>query len=243
MSGNSQDRRTFQRAVQRVASEQHHGREYLVAFVSVAGEYAGIRYGIGWLAWLAAGFLWLAAVSYMSTALASSRFKFPAQAVAAIIIAAATYHLVTPPAEFPIISISGQQVALFKPGYNYPYANVFFQNIGGPGQIVGYSYGAIALATTEPVEVKKDLDKMLKGLVSQDKKDETNVFSLRPQDRRWLTVVGPVPSEEQAEGLKSGKYAFYFSGVVVVHGGPTNYDFCSFVEGNKPDVILQCPDQ
>jgi hypothetical protein len=243
MSGGSQDRRKFQRAVERAAAQQHHGREYLVAAVSVAGGYAGKRYGVAWLAWLAAAFLWLAILSYTSKALHGSRFKTAIQVVAAVAIAIGTYGLATPAPELPIISIQGQQVALFKPGYDYPYANVFFQNIGGSGHIVGYSYGALALSSAEPVEIKKELDKILKELVSQDKKDEKNVFALRPQDKRWFTVVGPMLTKEQAEGLRSGKYAFYFSGVVVVRGGPMNYDFCGFVIGNKPDVILECPEQ
>jgi hypothetical protein len=68
-------------------------------------------------------------------------------------------------------------------------------------------------------------------------------FSLKPQETKWFTVIGPLLTPQQAKLLKQGTYAFYFSGTSIKGSDGRNYDFCSFVEGNKPNVILQCPEQ
>jgi hypothetical protein len=43
---------------------ENHYREYIVAGVGAIAEYLSLRYGIGWLAWLAALFFWLAIADY-----------------------------------------------------------------------------------------------------------------------------------------------------------------------------------
>lgn len=71
-------------------TKENHGREYAVAAISVFGEYAAVKYGIGWLAWLAAFFLWLAIVSYTKSV--SKRWlRNISRLVAASLIAIVTY--------------------------------------------------------------------------------------------------------------------------------------------------------
>jgi hypothetical protein len=77
----------------RIAKE-HHGREYLVAFVSLGGEFAGVKYGIEWLAWLAALFLWLALISYTRKYFKDVLWlRYSHRVFAAAVIVTATYFL------------------------------------------------------------------------------------------------------------------------------------------------------
>jgi hypothetical protein len=146
---------------------------------------------------------------------------------------------VRPQPQSPKLAIIGYEVILFKPNQN-PFANVFFQNIGGEGRIVVYSYSGVALSTASPLAVRRDLENVTKKLVS---KGGGLAFTLRPQETKWFTVTGPSLSPQQAELLKNGTYSFYFSGTIVNGYDGKNYDFCSFVEGNKPNVVIQCPEQ
>jgi hypothetical protein len=43
---------------------EHHGREYAIGAIGAVAEYLALRYGMNWLAWLAAFLLWLAVVEY-----------------------------------------------------------------------------------------------------------------------------------------------------------------------------------
>lgn len=228
------------------ARREHHGREYLVAAVSGAGEYAALRYGITWLAFLAAGFFWLAVASYTSR---SSWYpslgwkRIATHLITLLVIGAATYRLALPlPADKPNMSILGYEIVLFKPGYS-PFANVFFQNIAGDGMITAYSFGALALTSSDPVAVRKEVDTNLKKTIAEGNAGQHLVFSLKRQEKRWFTVFGPTLSDEESQGLKEGKYCFYFSGAIMVNGEHSpNTTFCNYVEGDKPNVILQCPD-
>lgn len=74
-------------------TKENHGREYAVAAVSIFGEYAAVKYGIGWLAWLAAFFLWLAIVSY-TRSVRKRWLRYISWLVAASLIAIATYSQV-----------------------------------------------------------------------------------------------------------------------------------------------------
>src|SRR5262249_2467520 len=45
-------------------AKEHHRREYVIAGLGLAAEFAAVKYGISWLAWLAALFFWLAFFDY-----------------------------------------------------------------------------------------------------------------------------------------------------------------------------------
>lgn len=64
MSGNSQDRRRFDRAVQRTAAKEHHGRDYLLAASALLAEAFAVIFGITALTLFAGIFLVLALESY-----------------------------------------------------------------------------------------------------------------------------------------------------------------------------------
>jgi hypothetical protein len=87
--------------------KEHHGREYLVAGISVLGEYLAVRYGIGWLGWLSALFLWLAVISY-GRKIKNKRLRFGLSVLFALIISGVTYCLVDLKVSEPVTS--GQKV-------------------------------------------------------------------------------------------------------------------------------------
>jgi hypothetical protein len=146
----------------------------------------------------------------------------------------------TTTATLPEISLLGYEVILFKPKFN-PFANVFMQNIGGEGTITVYSSSGLSPTTANPIEIRKELERNTKNLVSGG---GGLVFSVQAQEKRWFTVMGPDLSAEQAKLLKGGKYFFYFTGTILVNGMNSNkYDFCSFVRGDRPNVVLQCPEK
>lgn len=85
--------------------KEHHGREYLVAFLSIIGEYAAVRYGEVWLAWLAAIFLWLAVVSYTRKLFRQNRLlRYGGPIFAAIVIISITHFLTLSPKTAPVAS-------------------------------------------------------------------------------------------------------------------------------------------
>jgi hypothetical protein len=167
----------------------------------------------------------------------------PLRAIASLIIIIGGLALlgwaVWPAPELPRVAITGYDVILFKP-YQSTFVNIYFRNVGGPGNITIYSAAGFALATANPTDIKHELDSFIqKGLAAGGGLS----FSLKPQEIKWFTVIGPLLTPQQAELLRKGTYAFYFSGTIIRGFDGRNYDFCSFVEGNKPNVVLQCPEQ
>lgn len=142
-----------------------------------------------------------------------------------------------PPPPKPIIV--GYEVILFKPEQP-PVANVLFENTGGDGTITAYTHSALALTSAEPSEKKKELQEFNRQLVSQG---GGLAFGMRHEETRWLAISGPPLTPEHIDGLKHGKYAFYFSGTVLASGGQSPYEFCSFVVGTNTSAVSQCPDK
>ena len=138
----------------------------------------------------------------------------------------------------PKIITLGFEIILFNPGQP-PFANVFFQNVGGEGKVVIYSSAGLALASADPSEIGRELTKTVDKVVSEG---GGIVYTIGSQERKWFSVMGPSLTSEQAESLKNGTHAFYFRGAVVNNDGSRNYDFCNFVVGNRPNVVLQCPE-
>lgn len=138
----------------------------------------------------------------------------------------------------PQIAIIGYQVALFEP-HRPCFANLLFQNLGGEGTITVFSAASFALATANPADIKKELYDLVKKTAAEN---EGLHFTLKPQEKNWFTVFGAVPTAPQRKLLKTGKYAFYFSGTILNGSNGKNYEFCNFVEGNKPNVIIECPE-
>src|ERR1700730_3996862 len=165
------------------------------------------------------------------------------RAIASLIIIIGVLALlgwaVWPALELPRVAITGYDVILFKP-YQSTFVNIYFRNVGGPGNITIYSAAGFALATANPRDIKNEVDSFTqKGVAAGC----GLAFSLKPQEIKWFTVIGPLLTPQQAELLRKGTYAFYFSGTIIRGFDGRNYDFCSFVEGNKPNVVLQCPEQ
>jgi hypothetical protein len=135
----------------------------------------------------------------------------------------------------PGVRILGYQVILFKPGFNL-FANIAFQNTGGEGKITIYSYSAAAPSILNPVVVRKTMENENKKLIE---KGGGLSFSVNPMEKKWFTVPGGDLSDEQATAMKAGTLDFYFSGTIVATGKTSRtFDFCSFVVGNKPNVVL-----
>jgi hypothetical protein len=193
----------------------------LPKYVVIALVFAGICFGIG---------------AYLLGALSS-----PIRAVTMLAFISAglvfVYWFVRPVPASPKLAIMGYEVELFKPHEN-AFANIFFRNTGGEGNITVYSLGALALSTANPQEIAKELMNSLPKVVASG---NGLPFDVKPQEPRWFTVMGPRLTPEQRTWLRNGKYAFYFSGTIINGFDGKNYDFCAFVEGNKPKVILQCP--
>jgi hypothetical protein len=143
---------------------------------------------------------------------------------------------ISPP---PTLIIAGYEVILFK-REQPPLANVLFENVGGEGTITVYSHGALALTSADPFEKKKELQEFDRQLVSQG---GGLAFRLRHGVTRWLAISGPPLTPEDIDGLKHGKYAFYFSGTILASGGQSPYEFCSFVVGTNTHEVLRCPDK
>jgi hypothetical protein len=66
---------------------------------------------------------------------------------------------------------------------------------------------------------------------------------VKSQEGGWFTIFGPMFDQQQADELKSGRRAFYFSATIINGNQGGDYDLCSFVIGNRPDVVLQCPEE
>jgi hypothetical protein len=98
----------------------------------------------------------------------------------------------------PEISLIGYQVYLFRPDTN-PFANIYLQNIGGQGKFTVYTYAALALATTDPVEVTKEIENANRILVAHG---GGLSFSISPMEKRWFTVIGAPLSDDQARLLR-----------------------------------------
>lgn len=67
MSGSSQERRKFVRAVERAASKEHRGRDYLLAGIALLAEALAVVFGVAALTFFAGLFLYLAAEGYTRT--------------------------------------------------------------------------------------------------------------------------------------------------------------------------------
>ena len=74
----------------------------------------------------------------------------PLRAIASLIIIIGGLALlgwaVWPALELPRVAITGYDVILFKP-YQSTFVNIYFRNVGGPGNITIYSAAGFALAT------------------------------------------------------------------------------------------------
>lgn len=73
------------------------GREYILAIVSLGGEYVAVRYSMGWLGWLAAFFLWLAFLTYTKDHFQEIKWqRYGTRVCSAALIAFITFHLTRP---------------------------------------------------------------------------------------------------------------------------------------------------
>lgn len=131
----------------------------------------------------------------------------------------------------PDIAITAYEVVLSSPNTN-PFTNVYFENIGGEGQVKVYFWSALAPNFVHP-----------KIAIQEGDKTGAESFAVRPLEKHWFTIFGPVPSSEQARLMKNGQYSFFFGGMIVATGKTTRtYSFCHSVIGNEARVILDCPE-
>jgi hypothetical protein len=72
-----------------------HVRDYLVAAVSVAAEWASVKYGVAWLGWLAALFLYLALLDYTRSWFSGSeRSRIAFRVLLGALVMGAAYQVV-----------------------------------------------------------------------------------------------------------------------------------------------------
>jgi hypothetical protein len=159
-----------------------------------------------------------------------------AMVIFAVLLAFGTlryYRLVSSPE----INIMG----LYVSSSNRPYANVFYENIGGTGTVTIHTTYEMVLADgAKPWEIGKDLVYGENQRVPFDSQDFT--FSIKPLNKHYFTVLGAPLTPEQIKDAKEGKVLFFFGGTILTTGKTSKkFYFCNFVASNKPNVILRCP--
>lgn len=192
------------------------------------------------------GVLLFAAIVRTNLVTAAGRKRWLVYGCISLLLAATIYGAnalvrlkINPPPPPPQLSIIAYEVILFKPKFP-PFANIFVENSGGDGRIIVYGDGAVSQLSADENGIIKEV----KGILQKTVKEGGGlVFTIKAHEKRWFSVSGPALTEDQAHSLGNGERMFFFLGTIVVNGGgPQDYSFCSFVVGDKPNVVLQCPE-
>jgi hypothetical protein len=149
-------------------------------------------------------------------------------------------YVVLEPNDRARFHVIGVQVAFNSRIPNQLIANIYIHNDAGEADIVAYSYSGLAKADADQREVINELRKVLSGLV---RTGQGLHFTVRGNEDKWFTIVGPTLSDEQVEQFKKGKLPFYFMASVVIQEQTTSNELehCGFVLGDRPNVIIDCP--
>jgi hypothetical protein len=75
------------------AFKEHHGREYIVGAIGAIAEYLSVKYGVSWLAWLAALLFLLAIVEYTRQWVSGRRWRYAVWVGVATVIIVGTYFI------------------------------------------------------------------------------------------------------------------------------------------------------
>jgi hypothetical protein len=120
-------------------------------------------------------------------------------------------------------------------------ANIYFQNDAGDADIVVYWSNGVALTTVAPNQTL--IDESLKYVADVVQKGDGIHFKVRSKEGKWFTILGPVLSNNQVENYNKGELTFYFVSTVLINeqGTIRSMDNCSFVTGNNPNAIIECP--
>jgi hypothetical protein len=90
-------------------AKEHHGREYVIGAIGAIAEYLALRYGMDWLAWLAAFLLWLAVVEFTRRWASLNGWIYAAWAGLILAMAVSTYYLIR---QKPVPEIAKQSSVL-----------------------------------------------------------------------------------------------------------------------------------
>jgi hypothetical protein len=135
----------------------------------------------------------------------------------------------------------GAQVSFSSQNHDQLIANIYFQNDSGDADIVVYWSDAVAATTATPNQAV--IDQLQKSVADVVRQGGGLHFNVRSKEGKWFTVLGPVLSNDQVEKYNKGELTFYFVSTVLINeqGTTRSMDNCSFVTGNNPNAIIQCP--
>lgn len=118
-------------------------------------------------------------------------------------------------------------------------ANVYIQNDGSDADISATSYGGLAASTSDEKKRRQIIEEVKHNIPTNG--DLT--FHVLAHEPKWLTVPGPILTDELTKKFALGEMTFYYAGKITVKASRTSalLEYCSFVVGNNLRAILECP--
>jgi len=160
---------------------------------------------------------------------------------AGVLLLAAFVYLLWPR---PAFHITNAQISSKRVGDRVQlFANVFFNNDGGPADFSWSAASGLVRSDAPPAEQMVFVRRLEASAAKPGEAETHPPFAVGSGQDRWFTVYGPVLDRADFRRFVGGSYAFYFAATIVGRSGTgrTALSFCAFNAGRDPIDIHPCP--